>query len=773
MRQRKMPGRFAALVCAAALGLSGCDSAQEALNSFVDQDPEIVPGTTISADSKWINSDIIGAIDENTAVREQDDFYTAVNRDAILSVDPSKIKDGEPTGTLYESTSVQYERLLTLLDRSVDDTTGLDEAVMSAEELRHLQTLVRTFYDRAADLPTRNEQGAEPLRPYLEKIKAISSLDELTAYLADVGGANVSGISLLPISISRPQSAEEEERYTVLVEAKAPLTLGDTASRYKELTISSKDLSEDLVFYALGQLGYEKAQIRRILNSCYRFEIKLAKHMPTVSESDGKTDRDEINIEEQYQTYDLESLKELAGNYPMETLLLAAGLDASETYMVEEPDQVKNVGSLYIEENLSDIQNYLIVQLVRKNAELLDETLHEKAQSLKNKEDQISLSGENGAEAGEGSADENDEVTVGSAKTDESKATAVGAEAETGTESAEDEENSQSKVIISTYISPYMRDAFEEIYIGHYCDAKTKEELTELTEQMAEGFRQVLLQADWMSEETREKALDKLDHMGLHVLYPDKMTDFSTLSFEGCDSLIEIVGRLKAFRQQQMKAYVNQPLDTQNWDLRTMPTSIPNAAYDVLSNSVNICAGFLCTKDVYDTEAGTEYNFGRMGTIIGHEISHGFDTTGYSFDRNGLREDWWTAEDREAFDIRSQNLIKYYNALSPLPNEAGSCDGKRLSGEAIADMGGVKAALLAAAEIPDFDYEEFFRNYAKLWFMQQDYHAEYLTLEQDEHPLAFLRVNVTLQQFEKFLEIFHIVPGDGMYPEDENRIAVW
>ena len=743
MRQRKMPGRFAALVCAAALGLSGCDSAQEALNSFVDQDPEIVPGTTISADSKWINSDIIGAIDENTAVREQDDFYTAVNRDAILSVDPSKIKDGEPTGTLYESTSVQYERLLTLLDRSVDDTTGLDEAVMSAEELRHLQTLVRTFYDRAVDLPTRNEQGAEPLRPYLEKIKAISSLEELTAYLADVGGANVSGISLLPISISRPQSAEEEERYTVLVEAKAPLTLGDTASRYKELTISSKDLSEDLVFYALGQLGYEKAQIRRILNSCYRFEIKLAKHMPTVSESDGKTDRDEINIEEQYQTYDLESLKELAGNYPMETLLLAAGLDASETYLVEEPDQVKNVGSLYIEENLSDIQNYLIVQLVRKNAELLDETLHEKAQSLKNKEDQISLSGENGGEAGEGSADENDE------------------------------ENSQSKVIISTYISPYMRDAFEEIYIGHYCDAKTKEELTELTEQMAEGFRQVLLQADWMSEETREKALDKLDHMGLHVLYPDKMTDFSTLSFEGCDSLIEIVGRLKAFRQQQMKAYVNQPLDTQNWDLRTMPTSIPNAAYDVLSNSVNICAGFLCTKDVYDPEAGTEYNFGRMGTIIGHEISHGFDTTGYSFDRNGLREDWWTAEDREAFDIRSQNLIKYYNALSPLPNEAGSCDGKRLSGEAIADMGGVKAALLAAAEIPDFDYEEFFRNYAKLWFMQQDYHAEYLTLEQDEHPLAFLRVNVTLQQFEKFLEIFHIVPGDGMYPEDENRIAVW
>ncbi len=739
MKQGKQARRLAAFLCVAVLGLSGCDSAQEALNGFIDKEVEIVPGTTISADSKWINSDIVGAIDENTPVREQDDFFTAVNRDAILNVDQEKVKDGEPVGTLYESTAVQYERIMSLLDRPVDDVEGLDEAVMSAEDLRHLQTLVKTLYDRASNMDERNEKGAEPLRPYIKQIEELSSMDMLTAYLADVGGANVSGISLLPLSISRPQSAEEEECYTVLVAAAAPLSLDDKAVSYRSLMLSSKDLSEDLVFYAMEQLGYEKTKIRSILNGCYRFEIKLAKHIPTVSESDGKSDRDEINVAKQYQTYDLEGLKELAGNYPVETLLGAAGLETSKTYLVEEPDQVENVGDLYIEENLSDIKDYLIVQLVRANAEFLDETLHEKAQSLKWKKNQTTLTG--------------DQVD-----TEEDK---------------EDKEDTLAETMIGTYIYPYMRDAFEEIYIGHYCDADTKKELTKLADQMAEGFREVLLQADWMSEETREKALDKLDHMGIHVLYPDQMTDFSTLSFEDCDSLPELMGRIKTFRMQQMSAYVNQPLDTQNWDLQTMPTSVPNAAYDVLNNSINLCAGFLGTKDVYDPDASTEYNFGRMGAIIGHEISHGFDTTGYSFDRNGLREDWWTAEDREAFDIRSQNLIKYYNALAPLPGGEATCEGKKLSGEAIADMGGIKAALLAATKIPDFDYEEFFCNYARLWFIQQNYHMEFMTMTQDEHPLAFLRVNVTLQQFEEFLETFGIVPGDGMYLEEDQRIAVW
>ncbi len=740
--------RLTALLTAAALGLGGCGSAEEMeqkLADMVGASKKITPGTTISADSKWINSDIIGAIDENTPLREQDDFYTAVNRENILNADTDSLKTGKSLGTLYISDQVLEDRQTKLITLSEDNVDGLDEKVMSAEALQHLQHLAKTLYQEAADIDLRNQRGVEPLRPYLEDIEKISSLEELTAYFGDVGGANVADLSLLPLSISRPQTEENPEKYMVEVSAQTMLTLADHAAYYKGISLEEKTGSEEIVNYALGKLGYGKAEIQDILKRCYRFEIKLARHMPSISQTDGSSNRDEINVMSQNTDYDLEGLKALAGNYPIETLLTAAGLADSETFLVEEPDQVKNVGTLYTEENLEDIKSYLLVQLVRSNVDFLDETIYNMGQALKAESDRARLDGQ---------SDDEDEDNAGASDEDAAAADV-------------------NSTALSLYVMNYLGDAYEEIYVGHYCDAETKEGLTRLTEQMMDGFRQVLLQADWMSEETREKALDKLDNMGMHVLYPDKMVDFSSLSFEGCGSLVEIMGRINAFRQGQLKDYVNQPLDPQNWDMRQIPTAVGNAAYMPTNNTINICAGFLCTDDVYDPDATIEYNMARMGTIIGHEISHGFDTAGYSFDRIGLQKDWWTRADRENFELRSRELVKYYDALEPLPDSEATCDGEKLSGEAIADMGGMKAALLAAKELPDFDYASFFRNYAEVWFVQRSYYDEYTLMSKDPHPLAFLRTNVILQQFDEFRDTFDIQPGDGMYLADEDRIAVW
>ena len=735
--------RLTALLLAAALGLSGCGSSSEDLQHMLAEmkgaSKTVTPGTTISEDSKWINSDIVGAIDENTPLREQDDFFTTVNRENILNADTDSLEEGDSIGTLYISGDALEERQKNLITMSEDNVDGLDENVMSAEALKHLQHLVQTLYREAGDIDLRNQRGAEPLKPYLEDIEKISSLEELTAYFSDVGGENVSGLSLLPLSISRPLSEDDPEKYLVYVSARTMLTLGDQASNYRGISLEAKSGSEEIVNYALGQLGYGKGEIQRILKRCYRFEIKLSRHMPTISTTDYTSDRDEINVAKQNSCYDLEGLKALAGNYPIETLLSAAGLADSETFLVEEPDQVKNVGTLYTEANLEDIKSYLLVQLVRANADFLDKTIYDMGQVLKPKSERADLNGES-------DEDETD---------------------------AEDAAADVNETIVSKYVQKYLGDAYEEIYVGHYCDAKTKEGLTELTELMLSGFRKVLLQADWMSEETRETALDKLDSMGVHVLYPDEMVDFSSLNFDDCSSLVEIMGRINAFRQTQLKSYVNQPLDPQDWDLMQLPTAIGNAAYKPTENSINICAGFLCTDDVYDPDASIEYNMGRMGVIIGHEISHGFDTTGYSFDRIGLLRNWWSRADRENFDLRSRELVKYYNALEPLPDSEETCNGSNLSGEAIADMGGMKAALLIAKEIPDFDYESFFRNYAEAWFVQRSYYDEYTRMSSDVHPLAFLRVNVVLQQFDEFRDTFGIQPGDGMYLADEDRIAVW
>ena len=161
-----------------------------------------------------------------------------------------------------------------------------------------------------------------------------------------------------------------------------------------------------------------------------------------------------------------------------------------------------------------------------------------------------------------------------------------------------------------------------------------------------------------------------------------------------------------------------------------------------------------------------------LGMIVGHEISHAFDTTGYLFDKDGLLNTWWTSDDEVAFRLRADRLANHYSALSVLPNVTGGYDGTKIQGEAIADMGGLKCMLLLAEKEPDFDYELFFKSYASLWRCKTDYINEMRSTE-DEHPLNFLRTNVTLQQFEKFYETFDIGPGDGMYLAPEDRIPVW
>ncbi len=745
MHKRKRTFRLAAGLTAAALALCGCSEAAltETLNDMAESSIRLTPGETMSEDSKWVNTDIIGSIDENTQIRLEDDFAAAANRELILGADISEIEEGsrETIGTILDSDDVLEERMDALMRMSPEDTSGLDTAVMSEEQLLHLQKLVKDYYDLAADAETRNAQGMEPLRKHAEEIQNISSLQELTDYLADIGKRNVAGISLLPLSVTRARNEEDAREYTVYITAKAPLTMGEWADGYKDISISQKEKSEDMVQYALAKLGFSDKEIRRILQGCYAFEINLSEHIPTILE--GESDRELINVEEADQVYDLEQLEALAGNYPIAEFLRAAGYAKSNTFTVEEPDQVKNVGRLYTDKNLENMKDYLLVQLVLQSADVLDETLLEKSQAMVSKEQQITL-------------EDSQEDDQGTDSTDEGKS-----------------EIEVSDTIYSTYIVTDLRDVLDEIYVGHYCTARMKEDLLSLTNRMIEGFRDVLEQADWMAEETRQKAVEKLENIGLHVLYPDQMTDFSSLDFSDCSSLLEARGKLKAFRQQQMASFINKPMDQSTWDTTYLPTSTCNAFYVPGENTINICAGFVASEGVYDPEESLEYNLGRIGAVIGHEISHGFDTNGYIYDKDGLAVNWWTTEDQEQFEMRARKLEQYYDALSPVPQNAGTYKGELVAGEAIADMAGVKAALMAAKKQDDFDYDKFFRSYANLWFEQQRYVRECMYLTMDTHPLMFLRVNVTLQQFQEFLDTYQIQPGDGMYLAQKDRISVW
>ena len=159
-----------------------------------------------------------------------------------------------------------------------------------------------------------------------------------------------------------------------------------------------------------------------------------------------------------------------------------------------------------------------------------------------------------------------------------------------------------------------------------------------------------------------------------------------------------------------------------------------------------------------------------MGWVIGHEISHSFDSTGAQYDKDGNLASWWTEDDYNAFLALNEKLANYYNNMHPW--EGQNFYGNIMTGEACADMGGMRVMLRIAADREDFDYDVFFRSLAEVWFSKLTLQKAYQIIN-DTHPMGYLRINATLQQFDEFLNFYGITEGDGMYLAPEDRVAIW
>ena len=182
---------------------------------------------------------------------------------------------------------------------------------------------------------------------------------------------------------------------------------------------------------------------------------------------------------------------------------------------------------------------------------------------------------------------------------------------------------------------------------------------------------------------------------------------------------------------------------------------------------------------IYGDDITDEKFIGCVGSVVGHEISHGFDiggsrydSFGRRFDDEGNEIDWMPTEDRSRLDERVNQVASYFSLARPIPAKP-QVEGTRVMNEATADMAGIKAILYMARDIEGFDYDEFFRGYAALWATQKSENDELDALQNDSHPLAFYRINITLQQYDEFLETYDIQPGDGMYLDPEKRINAW
>jgi putative endopeptidase len=328
------------------------------------------------------------------------------------------------------------------------------------------------------------------------------------------------------------------------------------------------------------------------------------------------------------------------------------------------------------------------------------------------------------------------------------------------TGSRPDEETAYA-IVCSTLTTPMNR-----AFLAKYDSTKMKEEVTRICEESIAYYRELLSTEEWLSDETRKKAVEKLDAIRINAVYPEKWRDYSGLSLKGL-GFYDSVNAIRKFEKAYNASLLNTKVDHDLWNFDILET---NAYYEPLENSINIIRGILGGV-FYREDMTTEELYAGIGSVIGHEISHAFDTSGAQFDATGAMNDWWTKEDYAAFLGRAQKLIDYYNSMTAFGGY--KVQGANIQGEAIADMAGMKCMLGLLSQKENVDYRRFFESYAKIWGRINTRETEYYQLMQDSHPLAYLRTNVTVQQFDEFLETFDIVEGDGMYLSPEDRVLVW
>ena len=325
-------------------------------------------------------------------------------------------------------------------------------------------------------------------------------------------------------------------------------------------------------------------------------------------------------------------------------------------------------------------------------------------------------------------------------------------------------------------------EAVGEIYVAKYFPEKDKARMVEMVKNLQKALSQHIANLDWMSDETKAKAQEKLSTFTVKIGYPDKWKDYSTLEIDPAKSYWENIVAVNKWYIADNLSKLGKPVDKEEWQMS--PQTV-NAYYSPLSNEICFPAAIL-QPPFYNPDADDAVNYGAIGVVIGHEMTHGFDDQGRQFDKDGNMNNWWTDADAEAFKKKTDILVKQFDAIEVLPARDGQpavyANGALCLGENIADQGGLRVAYTAlhnaldtsgVAPIDGFTPEQrFYLGYATLWAQNiRDEEIARLTKE-DVHSLGKWRVNATLRNIQEFYDAFGI-DGGAMFMPVEERVIIW
>ena len=306
------------------------------------------------------------------------------------------------------------------------------------------------------------------------------------------------------------------------------------------------------------------------------------------------------------------------------------------------------------------------------------------------------------------------------------------------------------------------------LYYGEkYFGQEAKKDITEIVYQIIDTYKSRILNNDILEESTKQKAIVKLSTMGVKMGYPDKVLPiYDKLVFDEEASLYDIMHELSKIKVLDELSKINEPTNPARW---AMPGHMVNACYDPFVNDITFPAAIL-QAPFYSIKQTRSENLGGIGAVIGHEISHAFDSNGAKCDENGNINNWWTEADMERFNLKIAQMVEQFDGIE-LP--WGRVNGSFIVSENMADNGGMGVTLEIMSKMDNASYEEYFMNWAKVWCLKAKEEYLQLLLNLDVHGPSILRANIPPRNFKEWYETFNVTENDKMYIEPNKRVVIW
>ena len=558
------------------------------------------------------------------------------------------------------------------------------------------------FYKGVLALQEGKVNDLSPIKPYLEAMDKVETVPQLIETLEKQRKELGMG-NLLAFGLM--VDLKDSSKYSLTFN-----TIGaDLTKDYFEaggpVMESYRTALEKLLLLSGETAENAKAQAAKL----YQMQETLAKATMSV--------QDQGNVDKIYNIYTMAQLQELFPEVDLKNLLTSQGFKLEDKIGVMDPGLLKAAAPYYTQENLGMLKALAKLSLVQG----MGSTLSSQVQEV-NRELQAAIYGDVGSKP--------------------------------------------AKEVAAQVTQQVMGDYVGQVYVQQHFSAKAKADVTQMIKDFIGVYKQRLQKLDWMSQETKDMAIKKLDSMTVKVGYPDKWA--TTMDgVEITDSYYQNTIAMAKAQQKSIVELQGKSVDKSGW---MMTVYTVNAYYSATSNEIVFPAGIL-QAPFYDEKASREENLGGIGFIIAHEITHSFDNNGAKFDAKGNATDWWKAEDYAHFQTLCQKAVEYYDGVEVAPGTTNR--GEQTLSENIADLGAMACILDAAAQQQNPNYKALFENLAKCWTMSSNRNVLQMLQTADVHSFNKVRANRTLQSFEKFYETFGIAEGDGMYLPLEERIAIW